>query len=56
MLNTQFNKIESTLNQLFNESKNDRYKIMKGLAKSALRSIKPIDFKDVYLSITKNKG
>lgn len=49
-------QIEITLNELFNDSKHDRYKIMKGFAKSIFRSIQPTDFKDVYLSISKKQG
>lgn len=56
MIIEQSNKINVILNQLFNDSKNDHFKIMKGLAKSAFRSIQPIDFKDVYLSISKEQG
>ncbi|SDS31974.1 O-methyltransferase [Polaribacter sp. KT25b] len=56
MVIEQSNKIDLILNQLFNDSKNDHYKIMKGLAKSAFRPIQPIDFKDVYLSISKEQG
>ncbi|AWV96757.1 O-methyltransferase [Arcticibacterium luteifluviistationis] len=50
------NQIGLTLNQLFQDSKNDGFKIMKGFAKSAFRSIQPRDFSDVYLSITKEQG
>lgn len=56
MVIEQSNKIDLILNQLFNDSKNDHYKIMKGLAKSAFRPIQPKDFKDVYLSISKEQG
>ena len=49
-------QIESTIEQLFNDSKNDHFKIMKGFAKSIFRSIQPADFKDVYLSISKEQG
>ena len=50
------NQIESTLNQLFNDSKNDHFKIAKGVLKSIFRPIQPADFKDVYLSISKEQG
>lgn len=50
------NQIDSTINQLFADSKNDKLKIIKSLAKSVFRAIKPTDFKDVYLSISKQQG
>ena len=56
MIIEPFNQIENTINTLFNDTKKDQFKIMKGLAKSAFRPIKPEDFKDVYLSITKKQG
>lgn len=56
MLAKQIHQIELTLNQLFSKAKNDQYKIMKGFAKSIFRPIQPIDFKDAYLSISKEQG
>ena len=50
------NQIENTLNHLFNDSKNDRFKIIKGFSKSMFRPIQPSDFKDAYLSISKEQG
>ncbi|MGS0527891.1 hypothetical protein ACU8V7_24600 [Zobellia nedashkovskayae] len=52
----QPNKIELTLNNLFKDAKSDRFKIIKGLTKSIIRPMQPIDFKDVYLSISKEQG
>ncbi|WP_343329959.1 O-methyltransferase [Polaribacter staleyi] len=56
MIITQKNHIATTLTELFNDSKSDRLKIMKGLSKSVFRPIQAIDFKDVYLSISKKQG
>ncbi|WP_142784100.1 O-methyltransferase [Changchengzhania lutea] len=56
MIVEQDNQIEITLNQLFKDSKNDRLKIMKGLAKSMFRPMRPADFKEAYLSISKAQG
>ncbi|OAD40864.1 O-methyltransferase [Polaribacter atrinae] len=49
-------KIEATLEELFKDSKYDRLKMIKGAAKSILRSMEPLDFKDAYLSISKEQG
>ncbi len=56
MVVRQPNSIELTIDQLFNDAKSDRLKIIKGLAKSIIRPMKPIDFKDVYLSISREQG
>lgn len=48
--------IETTIAQLYNDSKNDYLKMMKGVAKSIFRPIQPSDFKDAYLSISKEQG
>lgn len=56
MLVKEKNQIELILNQLFKDAQNDGFKIMKSFIKSAFRDIKPIDFKDAYLSISKNQG
>lgn len=50
------NQIDTTLTELFNDSKYDRFKIMKGFTKSVYRTIKPEDFKDAYLSISREQG
>lgn len=52
----QKEKITNTLNELFNDSKYDRNKIAKGVAKSIFRPIKPTDFEEAYLSISKEQG
>lgn len=49
-------KIKSTLEALYDDSKNDYAKIIKGTTKSILRKMRPTDFKDAYLSITKSQG
>ncbi|WP_458626704.1 O-methyltransferase [Winogradskyella sp. PC D3.3] len=56
MMVEQSNTIELTLNQLYSEAKNDRLKLIKGLANRDLSAIEPSDFKDVYLSISKAQG
>lgn len=48
--------IETTLAELYNDAKFDYIKMMKGAAKSLLRPIQPSDFKDAYLSISKEQG
>lgn len=49
-------KIENTLDHLFRDSKYDIVKAMKGFAKAAFKPIAPSNFKDVYLSISKEQG
>ena len=56
MNNTQYNQIESTLTDLYNDAKYDHLKIFKGLAKSIFRPMQPSDFKDAYLSISEDQG
>ena len=48
--------IETTLSNLYNDSKFDILKMMKGAAKSVFRPMQPSDFKDAYLSISKEQG
>lgn len=52
----QTQQIKTTINHLYNDSKNDHLKMMKGFAKSVFRPIQPSDFKNVYLSITPEQG
>lgn len=52
----QLNQINTTLNHLFQDSKKDKFKMMKAFAKSITRTIKPTDFEDIYLSISKEQG
>lgn len=47
---------QSVLNELFIDSKYDKLKMMKTLSKRILKPIGPSDFKDVYLSISKEQG
>lgn len=49
-------QIETTIAQLYKDSKNDYLRMMKGAAKSIFRPIQPSDFKDAYLSISKEQG
>jgi predicted O-methyltransferase YrrM len=49
-------QIENTLENLFSKSKNDHLKMIRGVAKSVFRPIMPADFKDVFLSISKEQG
>jgi predicted O-methyltransferase YrrM len=49
-------QIEDTLAYLYKDSKYDLIKAIKGFAKSGLKPIQPSNFKDVYLSITKEQG
>ena len=49
-------QIENTIAELYKDSKNDYLKLMKGVAKSMFRSIQPYDFKEAYLSISKEQG
>ncbi len=48
--------IETTLALLYKDSKNDYLRMMKGAAKSIFRPMQPSDFKDAYLSISKDQG
>ena len=56
MVITKQKQIESTLKLLFNDAKNDRIKVMRSIAKRIFRPIQPSDFKDAYLSISKEQG
>lgn len=49
-------QIDTTIEELYNDSKNDFLKMLKATAKSILKPIQPSDFKDVYLSISKEQG
>lgn len=53
---TSQEQITNTLNELFNDSKYDLVKMAKGAAKSVFRPMQPSDFKDAYLSISKEQG
>lgn len=56
MIISQQNQITATLNELFEDAKYDILKMMKGAAKSAFRPMQPTDFKDAYLSISREQG
>lgn len=56
MISKKINKIDSVLDHLFQDSKYDHLKMMKGMAKTIFRPLTPDDFKDVYLSISKDQG
>lgn len=56
MISQQQEKIISTLNELYNDSKYDHLKMIKGAAKSMFRPMQPSDFKEAYLSISKKQG
>lgn len=56
MLNKTLAQIQTTLNHLYQDAKNDKFKVVNGFAKSIFRTIQPSDFKDAYLSITSNQG
>lgn len=56
MIANQQKQIESTLIELYKDAKYDMLKMMKGAAKSVFRPMQPIDFKDAYLSISKEQG
>lgn len=49
-------KVETVLIELFNDSKYDRLKMIKGATKSVVRPMRPSDFKDAYLSISREQG
>ncbi|MEM9884914.1 MAG: class I SAM-dependent methyltransferase [Bacteroidota bacterium] len=52
----QQRQIAATIAELYQDSKNDHFRMMKGVAKSVFRPMQPIDFKDVYLSISQEQG
>lgn len=56
MIAKKTEQIKTTLDYLYNDSKNDRIKMIKGISKSIFRPIQPSDFKDVYLSISQEQG
>lgn len=56
MTKDQENRIDETLATLFEEAQYDHLKVIKGETKSVLRPKLPSDFKDAYLSISKEQG
>lgn len=55
-MNNQSNQIETIIEQLFNDSKNDYRKMGRAFAKRIIRPLQPKDFEKVYLSISKEQG
>ncbi|WP_405205378.1 O-methyltransferase [Aquimarina sp. LLG6339-5] len=49
-------KTNMIVDELFRDSKGDFFKMIKAVSKSVVRPLKPEDFKDVYLSISKEQG
>lgn len=49
-------QIENTISELYEDSKNDHLRMIKGDVKSVFRSMEPSDFKDVFLAISKKQG
>lgn len=56
MITEKQKQIELTLDELYQDSKYDKLKMMKGAAKSVFRPMQPLDFKEAYLSISKEQG
>lgn len=49
-------KVTATISELYNDSRNDKLKMIKGAAKSIFRPLQPSDFEEVYLSISRGQG
>lgn len=56
MTTIQKKHIQHTLNELFEDSKYDYIRMAKGAAKSIFGPMRPIHFKDAYLSISREQG
>lgn len=56
MVTSKQKQIEGTLAELYKDAKYDMVKAMKGAAKSIFRPMQPADFKEAYLSISKEQG
>lgn len=56
MTTIQEKHIQHTLNELFEDSRYDYLRMAKGAAKSIFGPMRPIHFKDVYLSISREQG
>lgn len=52
----QNNQVANVIAELYQDAKHDHLKMVKGVVKSVFRPIKPTDFKDVYLSISREQG
>ena len=55
-MNVITNNTEMVLNELFKDSKLDYLRMIKSAAKSVMGSFEPANFKDVYLSISREQG
>lgn len=49
-------KVTATIAELYNDSRNDKMKMIKGAVKGIFRPIQPSDFEEVYLSISNGQG
>jgi predicted O-methyltransferase YrrM len=49
-------QIQATLKLLYNDSKLDKLKMLKCLPKNLCKEMQPTDFKEMYLSISKEQG
>ncbi|TXF89809.1 hypothetical protein FUA23_08980 [Neolewinella aurantiaca] len=49
-------QIDSVLTELHHDARFDHIKMLKGASRSVFRPMKPQDFKDAYLSISKKQG
>lgn len=56
MNTTQQKQIETTLTTLFKDAKYDYIRMTKSVARRVFRPLRPADFKDLYLSISKEQG
>ncbi len=56
MKKDRLQKIDDTITLLFKDSRNDFLKITKSVSKRIFRPLQPKDFKNVYLSISKEQG
>lgn len=52
----QNNQVANVITELYQDAKHDHLKMVKGVVKSAFRPIKPADFKDAYLAISREQG
>lgn len=52
----QLHQIQNTITELYRDSENDYKRIIKGFAKSIFKPMRPADFKDAYLAISRAQG
>ncbi|WP_299900955.1 class I SAM-dependent methyltransferase [uncultured Aquimarina sp.] len=55
-MNMNKEKANSVINELFLDSRGDFFKMIKAVSKGVIRPLQPEDFKDLYLSISKEQG